>query len=524
MTKGHQIVIHTTQDKPPAGFVVVVDWTTLDAHQTKVWERCSGRDACHGLQVAAAAAGGWTPDLLLVDYSEIVDGVVHLHHVPVPTLIEIVDGLPMVSISGVRMPVWAKQWPAGEDDQKRWLVGQVRERNRLHQRAERLRGGFSVAPSGIVDLVAGSFPTRMPEADRVRVVERAAGDGVAVEAQREPFTGDLLRRDVRVRVSFDDLTRERISTIRRRRSRQRVGASVSLSLPLPFDAVEGQLNDWRRLALSRVSFFDTRQMRVLLAGMHLASVRGGHFPAAPSEILKVWGLQPKVVRGTLRQQVEDDLQMLTEAEIRIEQMGSGKYLQLPLLQRYGTMGIRGRGEVPLLNIHPMLWQPVERGKGLFFDPRILAIDDQRQDWHLRIYLHLAGAWSLGWVTNRRMREGGGQVRVPLDQLLAGSGIDAASMLERGGRGLPHLLQRVQGVLDDLAKWPGGPLIADPVLHRGGSLAECVAEAAAPAALAGTLTDRREGTLTALADAANRPKRQTAKQRRSRTARTTKSDG
>jgi hypothetical protein len=273
-----------------------------------------------------------------------------------------------------------------------------------------------------------------------------------------------------------------------------------------------------------VSFFDTRQMRVLLAGMHLASVRGGHFPAAPSEILKVWGLQPKGVHGSLRRQVEDDLQMLTEAEIRIEQMGSGKYLQLPLLQRYGTMGIRGRGEVPLLNIHPMLWEPVERGKGLFFDPRILAIDDQRQDWHLRIYLQLAGAWSLGWVTNRRMRDGGGRVRLQLDQLLAGAGIDAASMLERGGRGLPHLLQRVQGVLDDLAAWPGGPLIADPVLHRGGSLAECSVEAAAPAALAGTLTDRRNGTLTALADAANRPKRQRAKQCRSRRAGTTKSEG
>jgi len=530
MTQAPQRVPDTIRvylpNEPAAGFVVMVDPEAIKRMAPKDREQLelvTGADmTCDQTADRAAAAKaiidrmrqdvvrteGWRPDLVMLRYvgpvedddtfPELVPKPKHLprlHHVDVPCLVELKDGVPDVWMMDRWLPV-VSQRSGTQDD----LAQRVKKRNRLHERNSRMRGGYSLAPSGLADTFSAAWPATVSTDTRHQALAEAIKEGRAeleISETRDDWSNEPTGSGtVRVRVSLDEVTRMRIGTISKRKSKR---SGARLQSVLPYDQKTGSIEEVRDMAMSRLAFLDTRTLKVLMACMVMADLRGGRFPAAPSEVVKIWGLVPKKTSQRVRKAVSEDLEMLREVELEIEVLGGNKAagsLSFPLFRRYGTVRIPGKGPVDVLDIHPALWEPVARGKGLLFDHRILAADDQRQEWELRMYLRIAGGWSLGWVRDNRLRESGGQQTLKLTELLAGSGIDVRPMLERGGRGLPYLLDRVERALRTLGSWAGGPLLVG-TLDRGRTIDECRVHVRPPDGIAKSLTERRSGTLAKL---------------------------
>lgn len=498
------IVLHTAwhPDKPdpPQGFVVTIHYDRNTAEDLAALPS-DNRKAIAMAQEQATGARGWMPDMLVLGWQEQVDGSVHLHEVTVPTLVEIDDAGPYVVLHGKRIRVRPRGWMpqardmAGTtqwmDDSVTWLQEKVSKRNRDTARVRMMAMHGSIVPSGMLDMVAGAFPKRTSDDRRQAIVSKV----VQVETKRhEDAIGNLVKSETKVVVAFDDLSRERIANHSLRRRGKRAGAALGQVLAYDQVTVPASNAEIAHAAIGRLSWFDIGTLRTLWACMHLAYERGGWFPAAVSEVAKAIGIDPKSMQGGVRAEIKEDLRMLEQVEIRISPVGHSnvQHVRLPLLQRYGSARLRGvRTEVALWNVHPVLWQPVTRGIGVMADPRILTANLQTQEWHLRLYLHVAGGWSLGWVANQSLRQGGPS-RYLLTDLLNGAGIDWHPLLTK--HGLPWLLERIRGTLQDLEQWPTGPLIGSWRLDAGGSIELCRVEIAPPAGLATALTAKRKRLL------------------------------
>lgn len=458
-------------------------------------------EQAQGLQARLATSDEWLPDLMMTFHSvrawDVESGaeVPHIHHVPLKALVQVDAAGPFVVVDGTRHAVMPHATPQDveRDDESMtaWLVKQVRRRNQRHAKYQRQHRHLSVAPMGMVDLVPGVHGPRDPKDQRLANVAKVAKSSLHEE---QDALGKVLRKYGRVEVSFTELTRQRIGELRRRSKR----ADPTMMLPFDVVHVEGGA-DLQAAALSRLSCFDTRTLKVLLACMDMGWRRGGVFPAAPSEIMKVLGIDPGTIDGGTRRRIEEDLRLLMDAEIRLAPIGSSegdvKQVTLKLLVQEGTVRMRGvKHDVPLMRVGMALWDPMQhRGKGLVFDPRILMSDEQQHEWHLRLYLHLAGAWSLGWVKQDRLRNGGG-IRCRLRDLLNGAGVEWRDRYR--DRGIGWLLDRVAGVLGDLQKWERGGLVGDWTLERGADVDACFVEVKAPADLTVMLNDRRAPALAA----------------------------
>ena len=444
----------------------------------------------------SAGSDGWRPDLLVLRQSDTdPDGTFHIRETLVPTMVEVDERGPYVALGKHRLIVRPVRWHKDIADPVAWLRDKVAKRNRASARARRIGALGSVVPTGILDMVAGSHSKRAGDSQRQEIVRSVAK---ATTKQQQDALGRVISSSVEVTVAFDDLSRERVASHALRRRGKRPGAAMSATFPFDQVKVPASGVEIAHAAIGRLAYFDIGSLRTLWACMHLAYKRGGWFPAAVSEVAKVIGVDPRSMKGKLRREIEEDLRMFAEVEIRVCPVKQDRveHVRLPLLQRYADIRLRGvRQEVTCWQVHPVLWQPVTRGIGVMADPRILSANLQTEEWHLRIYLHLAGGWSMGWVANPRLRQGGPS-RYRLLDLLGGAGIDWSPMLAREGR--PYLLERVKDALARLENWPGGPpLIGGWAIHDEGMLQTCSVEIWPPAELATALTGKRKPMLDIL---------------------------
>ena len=420
-----------------------------------------------------------------------------LEHDSVPVTVEVdAEGVPFVLLGGderLRLPVYPAHWVEGEDAlaARERLAHQVQER---HKRAQRLRDQAAVRDvQGLMTLpsesgqVLGMPMTRSGTrtARRARLKER-----MKLELTRSPPSIDGTTRvtGAMVTVELDPKTR---SGLQRQGKRKR----AELQLALPFDSVNGRVDELPELAWRVLQWLDTDALLTLLAGMHHAIRGDGTFAASASVVGRERGLIGGDGRldKSKRHELEAQLEMLQQVNLKVTPYGREHQDTLPLLVRVGTRKVRGKGEVPLLAVQPQLMHRMMKGRALVVDRRVLGFRPDREEWHLRIYWWFSSRWSLGWV-GQKLHRGDGMVTVKLTDLLDQAGLQWRDLVRT--RGQQEVLRRVRSALRDLEQHRGGPMLHG-VVEEGDTLEDTVVKARPSVVLAGQLTTTRSGTIAHL---------------------------
>lgn len=152
-----------------------------------------------------------------------------------------------------------------------------------------------------------------------------------------------------------------------------------------------------------------------------------------------------------RERVDRHFDTLRQVRVEVVPQDSDKAFRGPILVKVGEIIVPDGTVEPLkvgdaIQLNPVLYREIARGKGIFADARYLRMNPQHEDWHLRLYRTLAQRWSAG---SARLAESGWTVRQRLHSLLDSAGIDWRTKAHGQDRGEPQARRRLDGVLADL---------------------------------------------------------------------------